>query len=261
VPTFGESSDVEHLNHAQVLSFRQRHWSPEGGVIVIAGNLDHLDRNLLSDLLLRIPDRPPPPPPLPLPPFARRVEVEERDADVAHLRLAYEVRSFELAGARERAVANLYSEILGGPPGSRLFEEIREQRALCYEIDGYVWGYPEATFLSVDCSLRPSDVVEAYERINGIVTALSEHGPTEEEAVRARAYATGMTALTFDSVVGRADHAIELIMERGDDAVEPELYLKAVESVTREDIAELAARVAPGPCTACVGAVSAEAFE
>jgi predicted Zn-dependent peptidase len=260
-PTFGEASDVERLTHAQVLAFRDRQWAPEGGMIVIAGNLDHLDTALLGDLLLRIPDRQPPPPPSPLPPFSRRVAVEERDADVAHLRLAYAVHGFESLRIRDRAAAHLYSNIFGGPPGSRLFEELREQRALCYEIDGYVWGYQEATFLSVDCSLRPSDVAEAYERINAIVDALSRRGPTEEEAIRARAYATGLTALTFDSVVGRSDHAVESIMEYGDQAVEPELYLKALESVTQKDIAELAARVAPGPCVGCVGAVTAALFE
>jgi predicted Zn-dependent peptidase len=260
-PAIGEPADVERLTHAQVLSFRERHWTSERGMIVIAGNLDHVDRDLLGELLLRIPNRPAPPPPPALPPFTRRVEVEERDSDVVHLRLAYAVRGFDPRRAKDRAVAHVFSEIFGGPPGSRLFEEVREQRSLCYEIDGYVWGYRDATFLSVDCSLRPSDVVEAYERVEGIVAALSEHGPTGEEAERARAYAAGATALTFDSVAGRAEHAIELIMDTDDEAVEPELYLDAVESVTRKEVADLAARIAPSPCVACVGAVTPEAFE
>jgi predicted Zn-dependent peptidase len=187
--------------------------------------------------------------------------MEERDSDVAHLRLAYAVRGYELKRARDRAAAHVFSEIFGGPPGSRLFEEIREQRALCYEIDGYVWGYRDATYLSVDCSLRPSDVAETYERIDGIVNALVEHGPTDEEAGRACAYATGITALTFDSVVGRADHVIELVMEYGDPAVEPALYLGALQGVTRADLADLGARIAPGPCVACVGSVDRVTFE
>jgi predicted Zn-dependent peptidase len=260
-PTIGAPADVERLTHAQVLSFRERHWTSAAGMFVIAGNLDHVDKDALRELLLRIPNRPPPPPPPPLPRFSRRVEVEQRDGDVAHLRLAYAVPGFDPRRARDRAVAHVFSEIFGGPPGSRLFEEIREQRALCYEIDGYVWGYRDATFLSVDCSLRPADVGEAYERVERIVAALSEQGPTTEEAKRARAYAAGATALSFDSVAARAEHAIELIMDNDDDAVDPELYLQAVESVTRDDLGDLAARVASGPCVACVGAVEPGAFE
>ena len=61
-PTAGEKSDVERLTHGQLLSFRERQWSPAGGVFVIGGNLEHLDRGLLSELLLRIPGRPAPPP-------------------------------------------------------------------------------------------------------------------------------------------------------------------------------------------------------
>ena len=193
-------------------------------------------------------------------PFARRVEVEERDSDVVHLRLAYSVPGFDLGSARNRAVAEVYSDLLGGPMGSRLFDEIREQHALCYAIDGYLWGYEDASFVSVDCSLRPSSVAEAYERIDAIVTGLSRNGPTEEEALRARSYAAGVNSLNFESTVARADHAVELIMEHDDHDVDPMLHLRAVEGVTREDIAELAARVAEGPCVGCVGAVSPAVF-
>src|SRR5687768_6519397 len=55
--TTGKARDVERLTHDQVLSFRERQWSPEGGVVAVAGNLEHLDRELLGELLLRIPAR------------------------------------------------------------------------------------------------------------------------------------------------------------------------------------------------------------
>ena len=46
-------------------------------------------------------------------------------------------------------------------------------------------------------------------------------------------------------------------MEYGDHDVDPVRHLSAIESVTREDLAEVAARVEPGPCVGCVGPVSA----
>jgi len=258
--TLGEASDVERLTHAQLLSFRERHWSPKAGVVVLAGNLEHLDRELLSEYLLRNPVRPAPPSAPPIVPFVRRVEVEERDSDVAHLRLAYALPGLDLNRPRDRAVADVYSDLLGGPAGSRLFEEIREQRGLCYAIEGWVWGYHEASFLSVECNLRASNIAETYERIDAIIAELSKNGPTEEESLRARSYATGACALSYESTAARVDHAVELIMEYGDHDIDPMLNLRALESVTREDIAELGARVAPGPCVGCVGAVSATAF-
>jgi predicted Zn-dependent peptidase len=259
--TIGEAPHVSRLTHAQLLEFRERQWSPEGGVVVIAGNLSHLDRKLVAELLLRVPKRPAPPSPSPTPQFVRRVEVEERESDVARLHLAYAVSGLDLTRARDRAVSELYSGILGGLTGSRLFEEVREKRSLSYEIDGYVWGYRDASLLSVECGLQASDVPEAFERIDEIVTGLAREGPTEEEWLRARTYTTAATVLGYEAPEACVDHAVELTMEYDDHDVDPVLELRAIESVTREEIAELAARVAPGPCVACVGAVSRNTFQ
>jgi predicted Zn-dependent peptidase len=261
VGTLGEAHHVSRLTHAQLLAFRARHWSPNGGVVVLAGNLSHLDREHLAGLLLRIPARPTPPSPLPIPQFERRVEVEERDSDVARIHLAYALPGLDLRRSRDRAVAEVYSNILGRLTGSRLFEEIRERHSLAYDIDGYVWSHREASLLSVECSVQASDVTEAYQRINSIIAGLARDGPTEEEVIRARAYATAATVLHYEAPEACVDHAVELIMEYGDHEIDPLLDLRALESVTSRDTAELAARVVPGPCVACVGPLAPDTFE
>jgi len=253
----GKAPDVERLTHDQVLSFRERQWSPEGGLVVVAGNLEHLDREPLQDLMLRIPPRAKPAAPPPIDPFQRRVEIEERDSDIVHLRLAYAVPGLELGRARDRALAEVYSDLLGGPMGSRLYEELREQRGLCYWIDGALWGYGDASFLSVDSSVRAPDLTETYLTIEAIVGDLRKRGPSEEESARARSYAGGSAALGFEPTRARADHAVELIMEYGDHDVDPMRHLRAIASVTRKDVAEVAAQVEPGPCVGCVGPVTA----
>jgi predicted Zn-dependent peptidase len=250
----GKAADVERLTHEQVLSFRERQWSPARGLVTIAGNLEHLDRDALEELLLRIPVGRAAPAPPPIGSFRRRIDIEERDSDIVHLRLAYSVPGIDLRRRRDRAVAEVYSDLLGGPMGSRLYEELRERRGLCYWIDGEVWGYDnEASFLSVSCSVRASDLTATYEGIEAIIMDLRESGPSDEESARARSYAGGSSALGFESTRARADHAVELIMEYGDHDVDPMLHLAALESVTRADLTELAAHVEPGPCVGCVG--------
>jgi predicted Zn-dependent peptidase len=258
--TAGTPADVRRLTHDQVRFFRDRQWSPEGGLVVVAGNLESLDRGLLEELLLRIPARPVPPVPPPIVPFERRVDIEERDSDMVHLRLAYCVTGLDLSNTHDRAAADVYSDLLGGPMGSRLYEELRERRGLCYWIDGVVWGYKGASFLSVSCSVRAPDLAEAYRRIDAIVTDLRERGPSDEESARARSYTGGSTAVGFESTRSRADHAVELIMDYGDHDIDPMLHLRAIESVTREDLAEVAAHVEPGPCIGCVGPVTSHDF-
>lgn len=258
--TIGDAADIRRLTHSDLLTFRERQWSPEAGVAVIAGNLDHLDRARLNELLLRIPARPTPPAPPQIPPFQRRVEVEQRDSDVAHLRLAYSVPELQHQRLGDRAAAEVYSQLVGGPAGSRLFEELRERRGLCYAIDAYLWGSDGVWVLSIDCSLLAANVAEAYQAIDAVIAKLRANGPTEEEASRARSYASGACALSFESITARADHALELIMRYGDHELDPLLHLQAIESVTYDDIAQLAARVAPGPCVGCVGAVDSDIF-
>jgi predicted Zn-dependent peptidase len=256
----GAAADVERLTHAKLVAFRERQWSPQEGVAVVAGNLDHIARDGLEELLSSIPGRPSPPAPPPIPPFARRIEIDPRVGETAHLRLGYQVEGYDLTGTRERAIAEVYSQLLGGPMGSRLHEELREERGLCYGIDGYVWGYPRYSGLAIDLSLQAGRVPEAYAAIDGIVADLRDRGPTAEEAHRARAYALGSFALSFDGVGARAAHALEAVMGYGDESVDPLAYLKAIESVTRGDLVELAGRVAPGPCVGCAGPVEATTF-
>ncbi len=256
----GTAADVEGLTHAKLVAFRARQWSPRAGAAVLAGNLDHVDRGGLEELLASIPGRPSPPAPPPIPPFVRRIEIDPRAGETAHLRLGYHVDGFDLSARRERAIAEVYSQVLGGPMGSRLHEELREERGLCYAIDGYVWGYPRYSGLAIELSLQAGRVPEAYAAIDGIVADLRDRGPTGEEAHRARAYALGSFALSFDGVGARAAYALEAVMEYGDENVDPLPYLKAIESVTRDDLAELAGRVAAGPCVGCAGPVEAGTF-
>ena len=257
----GRAADVERLTAADLDGFRARQWCPGQGAAIIAGNLEHVDRARVSELLERIPARPVPPPPPPIPAFARRVETEHRESEVAHLRVVYAVDGLDLAALADRAAADVFSTLIGGPMGSRLADELREERNLCYAIDGWVWGYPGGlTALEVDLSLPAGRVAEAYELIDGIVADLRRRGPTAEAADRAGAYALGAETLNLDSIGGRTSHALEALMEYGDEDVDPLGYLRWVAAVSRADLTRLAAGVLPGPCVACAGPVEPGVF-
>jgi predicted Zn-dependent peptidase len=249
----GTAADVRSLTLAGVLGFRDRQWSPAGGLVAIGGNLAHVDRDRLIELIARLPDRPAPPPSPPLPPFGARVATEQRDSNVVHLRLAYHLPGLDFRLRRDRAHAEVFSQLLAGPMGSRLYDELREQRPLCYWVSAGVSDYDGQPILFVSCSVGPSDLQEAYERITEILADLRAHGPGDEEVRRFRAYSTGAVARDFESVTSRLDHAIELIMEYGDYDVDPVLLLREVDGVTRRDLAALAAGIDLSPCVACVG--------
>jgi predicted Zn-dependent peptidase len=253
----GDAVDVQALTHERLIAFRDRQWSPAAGLAVVAGNLEHLDWHRLERMLAAIPARPAPPPPAPIPRFVARTELEQRDGEVVHLRLAYSVQGVDFRIRRDRVVAEVFSQLIGGPMGSRLFDQLREQRALCYWVDGQLWAYEDSAFLSVSCSVRPADLDETFEQIQAIIADLGANGPSDEEAHRFSAYSTGAAALDFESVISRLDHATQLIMEHGDHDVDPALQLRDLENVTRRELAELAASIRLEPCIGAVGPASA----
>jgi len=256
----GELADVQALTHDRLLAFRERQWSPAGGLVVAAGNLQHLDRDRARQLLSSIPARPLPAPPVPVPQFVPRTKLEQRDGDVVHVRLAYEACGLDFTRRSDRATAEVFSQLVGGPMGSRLCDELREQHALCYWIEGQVWGHRTSAVLSVSCSVAAPDLEEAYARIEAILANLSADGPTDEEHRRFRAYSAGAVTLDLESIGSRLDHTVELIMQHDDHDLEPALYLREIDAVTRGGLAELAANLQPRPCIACVGPATTASF-
>jgi predicted Zn-dependent peptidase len=256
----GDAADVKRQTLAGLLAFRDRQWTAAGGMVALAGNLEHVDSRALEQLLARIPERPAAPSPARLPPFVPRARFEQRDSNVVHLRLCYQIPGLDLKRRRDRAVAEVFSALIGGPMGSRLFDELRERHALCYWVDGRIWGFESATFLSIGCNVNPAALEEAYERTQAILASLRADGPSDEETSRFRAYTGGAAALDFESVNARLDHAIELIMEFGDHDVDPMLLLREIESVTRAELTQLAAMIQPQPCIGCVGPAAPQEF-
>ena len=112
------------------------------------------------------PAGPPTARPTPRPAFERRVLVTERDTNQSHLRLAWEPK-IDPTSLRERAALSVYSTLLGGSMGSRLFDEIREQRGLCYAIRAYGWTHADSSTLEVASGLDSTKCLEAYDADQG----------------------------------------------------------------------------------------------
>ena len=64
---------------------------------------------------------------------SRSTLVEERDSNQSHLRMSYRP-TIDSRDPRAARRADVYSTLLGGSMGSRLFDEIREQRGLAYSV-------------------------------------------------------------------------------------------------------------------------------
>ncbi len=204
-----------------------------------------------AELLARFPARNGTPQADPAPEFERRVRVERRDTQQSHLRLHWRP-GIDPSDLRQRAALGVYSTLLGGSMGSRLFDEIREQRGLCYAIRSYGSSHADVPRLDISSGLDSTKCPEAYERIREIVADLAENGPRDGEVERARAYAAGRRVLAFENTNAVARHAAAQSIVFGE-TIDPDGAIAALDAVTIDEVAEVAREVADTLAVACVG--------
>ncbi len=258
-PVLGTAEHIrETFTREGILAFRGRRWSPQRGAAFAVGNLDSLDGNL-EELFGRFETHGDPDPYEPAPRFEPRVLVHERDSNQSHLRMAYRP-AVEVSDPSQRAALTIYSTLLGGSMGSRLFDEIREQRGLAYSVHSIGHAYADVPTLQLSAGLESGKTVEAYVRMREIVNELRTDGPTEAEVERARAYAAGARAIAFENTGAVARHAAQQAVVYGEE-VDPDATIALLDRVTVADVREVAAGVADELSVAVVGPHTAEELE
>jgi predicted Zn-dependent peptidase len=255
----GPEDNLRGFTREAIIAFRQRRWSGARGGAFLVGNLDHLpDEAQLQERFGRFPSLPDPEPYEPAPEFAPEVLVDERDTNQSHLRMIYRP-DVAVGDARRRAALSVYSTLLGGSMGSRLFEEIREKRGLCYSVYAVDHAFSDMPILQLGSGLESSKCVEAYSRMREIVDELRADGPTEPEVERARAYAAGRRVLAFENTGAVARYAAGQKVVFGE-PIDPDEAIARLDAVTFEEVREVARDVGEKLAVACVGPQRASDF-
>ena len=143
--------------------------------------------------------------------------------------------------------------------GSRLFEEIREKRGLCYSVYAVDHAFADVTILQLGSGLESAKCVEAYARMREIVDELRRDGTREEEVERARAYAGGRLVLAFENSGAVARHAAHQAIIY-DDELDPDVAIDAVDGVTFDEVVAVARGISEELAVACVGPHAAADF-
>jgi predicted Zn-dependent peptidase len=255
----GPEENLRSFTREAIVAFRERRWAGARGGAFLAGNLDHLPPEAeLAELFARFPTLPQPDAYVPAPEFAPRTMVEQRDTNQSHLRMIYRP-SIGVTDIAQRAALSIYSTLLGGSMGSRLFEEIREKRGLCYSVYAFDHAFADVPILQLGSGLDSAKCIEAYTRMREIVDELREQGPTPDEVERARAYAAGRLVLAFENTGAVARYGATRAIVFGED-IDPDKAIAALDAVTFDEVREVAAGVADHLAVACVGPHTTEEF-
>lgn len=150
--------------------------------------------------------------------------------------------------------AQVLSGLLGGGMSSRLFQEARERRGLCYSIYSSVYGLSDTGVMTVHAATAPELADNLLGVISEEVVRLAEQGPAEQEVQRSKAQLKAGLMMGLESSAARAEQMARQLICRGRLIDKSELVAK-VDAVEVEDVQNLLRRMISGePTAAVVGA-------
>ena len=251
-PVLGPADHLREFSREAIVAFRERQWAGARGGAFLVGNLDGLpDDDHLAELFGRFPSIGANGGFEPAPALSPTTLVEKRESNQSHLRMSYRPK-IDPGNRKQRAALGVYSTLLGGSMGSRLFDEIREQRGLAYSVYALDHSFADVPILQLSAGLESGKCVEAYSRMREIVDELRTEGPREEEVERARSYAAGRRVLAFENTNAVARYAATQRIVFGED-IDPDESIATLDAVTYDEVAAVAAGISEELSIACVG--------
>ncbi len=138
-------------------------------------------------------------------------KVVHRDLEQAHLTLALE-------GVPQSHPSlfslQVFTNILGGGMSSRLFQEVREKRGLCYSIYTFHAPYSDTGFFGLYTGTDPADAPEMMDVIVDVMTDAVET-LTEQEIARAKAQMKAGLLMALESCSARAEQLARHMLAYG----------------------------------------------
>ncbi|MEQ1651813.1 MAG: pitrilysin family protein [Hyphomicrobium sp.] len=149
--------------------------------------------------------------------------------------------------------AQVFSGLFGGGMSSRLFQEIRENRGLCYAIYSSVWGLRDAGMLAVHAATGPEKIEQLATIVAAELADVANKGPSAAELQRSAAQLKAGLLMALESSSVRAEQMARHLLSHG--ALIPTRELVGrVDAVTRNDVRDVAERLAQAaPSVAVVG--------
>ena len=167
---------------------------------------------------------------------------KERDLEQVHLALAFEGPTYS---DPDYYTAQVFSGVLGGGMSSRLFQEVREKRGLCYSVFAFSWSFADTGVFGLYAGTSPDDVAELMPVLSGELGRLGEDA-SEEEVARARAQIKAGLMMGLESSSSRAEQIARQYMIHGRVLPIEELIAK-VDAVDAAAVRRYAARLLKGP--------------
>ncbi|WP_130294084.1 M16 family metallopeptidase [Pseudonocardia sediminis] len=255
-PVIGSEDSIRGMSRDTLHEFWRGEYTTPRMVVAAAGNLDH-DRvaDLVSQALVGASERsrgltaePPRTGGGPRPVRSSALALHPDESEQAHLMLGVPGPSRHTPGRAALAVLNT---ALGGGLSSRLFQQVREQRGLAYQVYSSQVRYADAGSLAVYAGCAPERLGEVVAVVRDVLAGVASDGLTEAEVLRAQGALRGGLVLGLEDTASRMNRLGRSELDHGRQRSLSE-SLARIEAVTPSEVADLAAELLTQPLTAAV---------
>jgi predicted Zn-dependent peptidase len=209
-PILGTRDTVCSFKDTNLRAYLARNYRAPDMVVAATGAVEH--GAVVAEVERRFGQFNGPAAPMPQPAsFGGGTKLEARDLEQVHIALALE-------GLPQRHAdyfsLQVFTIVLGGGMSSRLFQEVREKRGLCYTISAFHAPYADTGMFGIYAGTDAADVKELM-NVAVAETAAAASSITEAEVVRAKAQIKVGLLMALESSGARARQLANQILVYG----------------------------------------------
>ncbi len=235
----GTPETVVSFSPQQIRTYLGRNYTTDRMFVVAAGAVDHDE--FVKMVEQRFAGLPTAPIATPVMEPARYIGGnirETRDLMDAQILLGFEGKAYH---ARDFYCSQILANILGGGMSSRLFQEVREIRGLCYSIYAFHWGFSDTGIFGIHAATGGENLPEL---VPVIIDELHKSAGSieQKEIERARAQIRAQLLMGQESPAARAGQIARQMMLYGRPIANPEM-MERLEGITVERLTDLAGRL------------------
>ncbi|MDM9626691.1 pitrilysin family protein [Rhizobium sp. S152] len=235
----GTPQTVVSFTPQQIRGYLSRNYTTDRMFVVATGAVDHDEFvRMVEDRFASLPTAPSAPPVVEAAHYIGGNVRETRDLMDAQILLGFEGKAYH---ARDFYCSQILANILGGGMSSRLFQEVREIRGLCYSIYAFHWGFSDTGIFGIHAATGGENLPEL---VPVIIDELHKSAASidQKEIERARAQIRAQLLMGQESPAARAGQIARQMMLYGRPISNPEM-MERLEGITVDRLTDLAGRL------------------
>ncbi len=199
-PILGTPDSITSFTPSAIKTYLDRHYCAQNMILSAAGDVQHEDLVQLAQQKFNH---------LPVVRTKKSLEtanytggqwIEDRSLQEAQILLGFEGCTYF---DEDFFTVQVLAAVLGGGMSSRLFQEVREKRGLCYSVYAFHWAYSDTGIFGIHAATGKEDIKQLMPVILDELEKIS-YDITDEEVARAKAQLRSHLLMSLESPSSRA---------------------------------------------------------